>query len=41
MNIEIMCALLEAKADVNIRNQKELQPLDLAEDEKTRKFMIR
>lgn len=41
MDTEILCALLEAKADIDIKNKKGLQPLDLAEDEKTKKFMIR
>lgn len=40
MDTEILCALLEAKADIDIKNKKGLQPLDLAEDEKTKKFMI-
>lgn len=41
MDTEIICALLEAKADINIKNKDGELPLDLAGDEKTKQFMIR
>lgn len=40
MDTEIICALLEAKADINIKNKDGELPLDLAGDEKTKQFMI-
>ncbi|XP_062617080.1 E3 ubiquitin-protein ligase MIB2-like [Saccostrea cucullata] len=37
---EIICTLLEAKADIHIKNKEKKSPLDLA-DESTKQFMIR
>lgn len=37
---QIICALLEAKADINIENQEKKSPLDLAEDDMVKHFMV-
>ena len=38
---KIICALLEAKADVDIKNKQGKTPVDLAVDDDIKKFMIR
>ena len=38
---QIICALLEAKADVDIKNKQGKTPVDLAVDDDIKKFMIR
>lgn len=38
---EIICALLEAKADVDIKNKQGKTPVDLAVDDDIKTFMIR
>ena len=39
MGTQIICALLEAKADINIKNKEGKSPLDLMEDPTTKHFM--
>ena len=36
---QIVCSLLEARADINIKNNEGNSPLDLAEDPTIRAFM--
>ncbi|XP_048753764.2 E3 ubiquitin-protein ligase MIB2-like [Ostrea edulis] len=40
MDTQIICSLLEAKADINIKNLENKSPLDLAEDDMVKQFMI-
>ncbi|XP_056020573.1 E3 ubiquitin-protein ligase MIB2-like [Ostrea edulis] len=41
VDTKILCALLEAKADIYIKNLEGKSPLDLADDERSKQFMIK